>query len=89
MRVYDSDTLLTQGIDYTVSYKNNTKAFIQQGENSQKAPTVTIKGKGNYEKSATETFRIVPQSIAAGAAEVVIPDLFLAYTGTLLRLFPP
>ena len=53
-RVYDGKKLLTAGVDYTVSYKNNTK--VGQA-------TITIKGKGNYADSMVEYFEIVPMSI--------------------------
>jgi hypothetical protein len=45
-------TKLKKGIDYTVSYKNNTK--------TGKA-TITIKGKGKYTGTITKTFNIVPK----------------------------
>lgn len=87
--VYDGETLLTPGTDYTVSYKNNTKAYTQPWIDPKKAPTVTVKGKGNYNGSDTETFQILPQSIASDATEVVIPDLYLAYNkGKKLSVVP-
>ncbi|MCM1112528.1 MAG: InlB B-repeat-containing protein [Muribaculum sp.] len=47
----DNGKLLTQGVDYTVSYKNNTKP----GD-----ATVTVTGKGNYAgKDLSKTFQIV------------------------------
>ncbi|MCM1104116.1 MAG: chitobiase/beta-hexosaminidase C-terminal domain-containing protein [Clostridium sp.] len=91
IQVYDGDTLLTLGTDYTVSYKNNTKASLKPWTEAalKKAPTVTVKGKGNYEKSDTETFQIVPQSIASGADGIDIPDLYLAYNnGRKLSVVP-
>lgn len=88
VKVYDGETLLTPGIDYTVKYKNNTKANTQPEADIGKAPTVTVTGKGNYEKSDIETFRIVPQSIASEKTEIVIPDLYLAYTGKKLTVTP-
>ena len=48
---------LVKGKDYTLSYKNNKKIAAQK---DAKAPTVTIKGKGSYTGSVTETFNIVP-----------------------------
>lgn len=88
IKVYDGEKLLSAGIDYTIKYKNNTKANMQPEADSGKAPTVMVTGKGNYESADIETFRIVPQSIAADAAEVVIPDLYLAYTGKMLTITP-
>ena len=46
-----SGTVLKEGTDYTVKYKNN--------KNVGKA-TVTIKGKGRYEGTITRTFKIKP-----------------------------
>lgn len=86
--VYDGETLLTPGTDYTVAYKNNTNACMQPWADPKKAPTVTVKGKGNYSGSDTETFQIVPQSIVLDSKEVVIPDLYLAYTGRALKVAP-
>ena len=49
--VMDGDRVLAQGVDYTVSYKNNKKMGVA---------TVTVKGTGNYTgKSATAHFTIV------------------------------
>lgn len=88
IQVYDGERLLTIGTDYTVKYKNNTKANIKPEADSRKAPTVIVTGKGNYEKSDIETFRIVPQSIADGADGITIPDLYLAHTGKKLTVTP-
>ena len=44
---------LKKGVDYTVSYKNNTKVG---------KATVTIKGKGNYTGTVTKTFKINPKA---------------------------
>lgn len=88
VEVYDGETLLTPGTDYTIAYKNNTNACMQPWADPKKAPTVTVKGKGNYSGSDTETFQIVPQSIALDSEEVVIPDLYLTYTGRALKVAP-
>ena len=55
--VKDGEKTLTLNTDYTVSYSNNTAAALATAEN---APTVTIKGKGNYDPNttATKTFTI-------------------------------
>ena len=47
---------LTEGTDYTLSYKNNTK-FGSTG-------TVTIKGKGNFTGSLVKTFSVTAQDIS-------------------------
>jgi len=55
VQVYFKNTKLNVGQDYTISFKNNIKAA---GMNDKKAPTVTIKGKGNYSGTAVKTFTI-------------------------------
>ena len=57
--VKDGKTVLKAGVDYTVTYKNNTKAA--SAEAGKKAPTVVIKGKGNYAGQITKTFTISAQ----------------------------
>lgn len=46
---------LVAGKDYTVTYKNNTAVA---DETAAKVPTMTIKGKGNFAGTVTETFVI-------------------------------
>lgn len=60
VRVYDHKKRLEEKKDYTISYKNNVNAA---DKNSAKAPTITIKGKGNYEGTLLKTFTITPKSI--------------------------
>ena len=55
IRVYHGDTLLAEKKDYTVSYGNNKALGSADGS---KAPTILIKGKGNYAKTARFTFTI-------------------------------
>ena len=54
-------TALTEGTDYTLSYQNNTN--LSDGGNTEKAPTVIIKGKGNFKGTCKETFAIRPKDI--------------------------
>lgn len=56
----DDRQLLTQGVDYTVTYANNNKVHEDVSINTKKnpAPKVTVKGKGNYSGSSTVTFAI-------------------------------
>lgn len=53
--------VLKKGIDYTLSYKNNTK--INDGSNTAKLPTVTVKGKGNFKGSCSYTYQIQKQEL--------------------------
>ena len=61
VRVYDGEKRLKQGIDYTLSYKNNT---IAAGNADTKPPTVVVKGKGNYSGTETKTFTITKRDIS-------------------------
>ena len=53
--VYYNKKKLTAGKDYTITYKNNIKAA---SVDDTKAPTVTVKGKGNYSGTKKATFNI-------------------------------
>ena len=69
VQVYDDAKLLTPKKDYTVSYKNNTKA----GE-----ADVIIKGKGNYSETITGHFTIQPKAI--GELTITAPE-YIIYNG--------
>lgn len=56
IKVTYAGKLLSQGIDYTVSYKNNVNIATAQ---AKKAPQLTIKMKGNYSGTKTVKFNIV------------------------------
>ncbi|MBR4719475.1 MAG: hypothetical protein IKP31_04440 [Lachnospiraceae bacterium] len=56
--------------DYTVSYKNNTNAAKKDAD---KAPTVTVTGKGNYTGTAKKTFTINALDLRNATA----PDILL------------
>lgn len=66
IKVYDKTTLLTEKTDYTISYKNNTKAG---------KATITVSGKGNYFNKETVTFDILPVNI--GSEEVHAMDFYV------------
>ena len=53
--VYFNKKRLTAGQDYTITYKNNTKAALAS---AAKAPTVVVKGKGNYAGTKKAFFTI-------------------------------
>ena len=71
IKVYDIESLLTPGTDYTVTYKNTTKAYhVADPENptvtdKKKAPQIIIKSnsKGNYKGTKTIYFSIDPLNI--------------------------
>ena len=66
IKVYDKITLLTEKIDYTIAYKNNTKVG---------KATITVTGKGNYSGKETETFDILPVDI--GSEEIHVMDYYV------------
>ena len=67
--VYNVDTLLTEGTDYTVSYENNIE--VTTSESLAKA---TITGKGNYTGSVVKTFAIAKGIIDFSKATLSIVD---------------
>ncbi|MBR5578733.1 MAG: chitobiase/beta-hexosaminidase C-terminal domain-containing protein [Lachnospiraceae bacterium] len=77
IKVSDGNTLLKEGVDYTVSYKNNINANDLSPEKIGKAPTITIKGKGNYKGTVTKNFEILTKSLED--SDVMIDDLVLSY----------
>ncbi len=54
LAVTDSGNVLKEGIDYTVTYKNNTEVGTA---------TVTIKGTGNYSGTKSVSFNITKQTL--------------------------
>lgn len=73
VRVYDYKTLLQEKRDYTIAYKNHTKAFEVTENTSdaelKKAPTITVTGKGNYTGKDTQTFSIHALDIGVSTEE--------------------
>ena len=61
---------LTEGTDYTLSYKNNTNVGTA---------TVTVTGRGDYEGSTSVSFKITPASIAGAA--VTLAQTSFTYDG--------
>ena len=70
--LFYNDMLLENGKDYTLSYSNNKK--VAKAEDA-KAPTITVKGKGNYKGTlkAIKKFTICPQQLEA--ENVVVEDM--------------
>lgn len=60
INVFYGKSRLIEGRDYTVSYANNTAAAA---ETSAKAPTFTVKGKGNYASTINFKFGITEADI--------------------------
>ena len=58
--IAQNGTVLVPGRDYSVSYKNNTAVASVADE---KAPTVVIKGKGNYSGTVETKFEIIQKDL--------------------------
>lgn len=67
--VTKGSTLLLEGTDYTVSYKNNKKLAKKTDE---KAPEVIVKGKGKYKGSASVWFSIGKKDLKDSEDEIQI-----------------
>lgn len=91
--VYYGDDELQPGTDYTVTYKNNVKVWqtvkaekeLTDAERA-KAPSVIIKGKGNYTGTVTAVFQIAPKSITAEDVEAY--DIAVAYNKKVQKPVP-
>ncbi|SFH98873.1 Listeria/Bacterioides repeat-containing protein [Pseudobutyrivibrio sp. OR37] len=91
-KVYYGKTLLVEGTDYTVSYKNNTKAAKYDAKNAKGvsiAPTITINGKGSINGSLAKTFTIESQKTGATKATsgntvitITSPSDYMIFDGT-------
>lgn len=60
----DGPLTLSEGVDYTLKFSNNTKV----NTNPLKKPSVTITGKGNFKGKLTENFDIAPADIGSATA---------------------
>lgn len=60
LRVYHEGTLLKEGRDYTLTYKNNINAATYD---DSRAPSVKIRMRGQYSGSQTLYFTIAPRDI--------------------------
>lgn len=84
VKVYDGDVLLEVKKDYTISYKNNTKAA--SGDAIKNAPSIVITGKGNYSGKETITFTIEQKDI--GEEDIVVTPIVLKYNKKLQKPVP-
>lgn len=73
IKVYDGPTLLKEKVDYTVSYKNNKN--VNDASNAATAPTIIVKGKGNYTGQEKVTFQIV--AVNLNDEKMVAKDIYV------------
>ncbi len=66
VKIRDNDRLLVEGIDYKLSYKNNTAVGSM---NDDDAPMVVIQGQGNYSDTLVVYFDIIAADISNAAFE--------------------
>ena len=81
VHVYAEDLLLTKGLDYTVSYKNNKNA--NDASVASKAPTVTVKLKGSYSGTKSATFRIAKLDLLTAIAQEIYKPVAKKAYGTI------
>ena len=91
LMVFDGSTLLKEGVDYTISYKNNVKAYTYSSKDDglfepAKAPQAVIKMKGNYTGKQTLYFKITGYSISGNNAES--DNLYTTYNGKKQAVVP-
>ncbi|MBD5401931.1 hypothetical protein HDR58_03895, partial [bacterium] len=86
VRVYHNVHLLAEKIDYTISYKNNVNVPTTDAANKQ--PTIVVKGKGNYAKQATETFKINPRSMGDESVYIDEMTVLAKKNGAALKPVP-
>lgn len=82
--VYDGEKLLVKDVDYTLSYKNNTKVYT--GEPKSTAPYVTVIGKGNYSGSGKVYFKIIPKDI--NTEEILVAQILVAANKKTQKVAP-
>ena len=75
--VYDGERLLVKGVDYTLSFYNNTK--VNDASVKKTAPYVQVKGKGNYSGTGNAYFKIIPTDVAV--EEFEISEVLVSYNG--------
>lgn len=73
---------LIQGQDYTVTYKNNRDVDTS----TNKTPTITVKGKGNYSGTESVTFHILPKSLTDH--DITADNVSVAYNGKVQKALP-
>ncbi|MDE7357987.1 MAG: BspA family leucine-rich repeat surface protein, partial [Lachnospiraceae bacterium] len=67
----EAGTVLREGVDYTVKYKNNSAVTTAQTPGN-KRPLMTVTGKGNYTGTVEVPFAITPVSIGTAVDEKTV-----------------
>jgi len=88
VQVKFNDTILRQGVDYTVKYSNNSA--LNDGSNDKRIPTVTIAGKGNFKNTfvKTLTFKIVGTELSGDSVSMSAPDKVVSTKSNSYKVTP-
>ena len=84
VEVYDGDVLLEEKKDYTITYKNNTKAAASDA--AKNPPSIVITGKGNYSGKETVSFTIAAKDI--GEDDITVTPILLKYNKKVQKPVP-
>lgn len=85
VEVRDNNTLLTEGVHYTLKYVNNTTVA---DKTAKKAPAVIITGKGNYTGKVTKTFSILPCDVSKAAIDAKLSQEYYVETSKVQKPVP-
>ena len=76
--IYYGSELLDPKRDYSITYQNNTRAYLNLTQSSNnKKPTIQITGKGNFAGKLVCNFEIAPKNISD--EDIIIDNLSAAY----------
>ena len=87
VKVYDGTVLLKEKIDYTISYKNNVNANMNEPSDTKTPPTIIITGKGNYSGKETIYFKIKPINIQEDGG-ITVENLLKSYNKKIQKPQP-
>lgn len=72
--IADGDERIISGVDYTIQYKNNINSYTlsegDEGFDKAKAPTIIVKGMGNYSDTETIYFKINPANLSGKGIDI-------------------
>lgn len=76
---------LKEGVDYMVSYENNTMSASKDDENIQNRPTMIISGIGNYAGSEQRIYFDIGDSIEGAHVTLSVPTGGYIYNGAVQK----
>ena len=89
--VRDAGRILTPGVDYTVTYKNNTNARSKDDPSvkESKLPQIIIQGKGNYKSAKKITAFFTIHRAHMQDLQVTLPGALACKSGNKLQTLKP